>query len=246
MSLLSANNLSIAFSKKDVLDKVSFQIEEKNKVGLVGANGAGKTTLFKIITKEYLPNDGVLSIGKETVIGYMEQHACAASQKTMLDELMTVFGFLYEIEDEIKILESGISETAPDFEERIEKLTFLHTKYERLGGLTYKNRARSALLGLGFSENDFSLPCSLLSGGQRSKLSLCKLLLSGANLLLLDEPTNHLDIESVIWLENWLKEYNGSFIVISHDRYFLDKVTNRTFEIERGRLYSADRNECQI
>ena len=242
MSLLSANNLSIAFSKKDVLDKVSFQIEEKNKVGLVGANGAGKTTLFKIITKEYLPNDGVLSIGKETVIGYMEQHACAASQKTMLDELMTVFGFLYEIEDEIKILESGISETAPDFEERIEKLTFLHTKYERLGGLTYKNRARSALLGLGFSENDFSLPCSLLSGGQRSKLSLCKLLLSGANLLLLDEPTNHLDIESVIWLENWLKEYNGSFIVISHDRYFLDKVTNRTFEIERGRLYSADRN----
>lgn len=242
MSLISANNLTIAFSEKDVLDKISFQIEEKNKVGLVGANGAGKTTLFKIITKEYLPSDGTISIGKDTVIGYMEQHACASSKKTMLEELMTVFGYLYEIEDEVKRIEQNLDETRSDFEDRIERLQFLHTKYERLGGLTYKSRARSALQGLGFDEKDFDLPCSLLSGGQRSKVSLCKLLLSGANLLLLDEPTNHLDIDSVTWLEGWLKEYNGSFIVISHDRYFLNKVTNRTFELERGRLYSADRN----
>ncbi len=242
MALINVNNITISFSETDVLSNVSFQVEEKNKIGLVGANGAGKTTLFKIITKEYYPNDGTVTVGKDTKIGYMEQHACASSNKTMLDELMTVFGYLYSIEDEVKEIENNLSENDPKFEDKIERLNFLHTQYERLGGLTYHNRARSALLGLGFEEKDFSLPCSLLSGGQRSKLSLCKLLLSEADFLLLDEPTNHLDIESVNWLESWLKEYNGSFIVISHDRYFLDKVTNRTFEIERGKFYCADRN----
>ncbi|MGN0467250.1 MAG: ribosomal protection-like ABC-F family protein [Acutalibacteraceae bacterium] len=242
MSLLSANNLTLSFSERNVLDEISFQVEEKNKIGLVGANGAGKTTLFKTITKEYEPSQGNISIGKETVIGYMQQHACASSEKSMFDELMSVFSYLYKIEDELSEIESNLSEHNENFNAMLERQQFLHEQYERMGGLTYKSRARSALLGIGFDEKDFSLPCSLLSGGQRSKLSLCKLLLSGANLMLLDEPTNHLDIESVSWLENWLSEYNGSFIVISHDRYFLDKVTNRTFELERGHLYSADRN----
>ncbi|MGN1419876.1 MAG: ATP-binding cassette domain-containing protein, partial [Acutalibacteraceae bacterium] len=242
MTLLSANNLTVSFSERNVLDEISFQVEEKNKIGLVGANGAGKTTLFKTITKEYQPSAGNISIGKETVIGYMEQHACASSEKSMFDELMSVFSYLYEIEDELSDIEKNLSEHNENFTALLERQQFLHEQYERMGGLTYKSRARSALLGIGFDEKDFPLPCSLLSGGQRSKLSLCKLLLSGANLMLLDEPTNHLDIESVSWLENWLCEYNGSFIVISHDRYFLDKVTNRTFELERGHLYSADRN----
>lgn len=242
MALISANNLTISFSENDILNGVTFQVEAKDKIGLIGANGAGKTTLFKILTKEYLPNDGSFSVGKDITIGYMSQHACAGSTKNVLDELMSVFTYLYEIEDELADIERNLSHSREDFEAMLERQIYLNREYERLGGLTYKSRARSALLGLGFKEQELTLPCSLLSGGQRSKLSLCKLLLCGANLLLLDEPTNHLDIESVTWLENWLSEYNGSFIVISHDRYFLDKVTNRTFEIERGRLYCENRN----
>lgn len=242
LALISVNNVSLSFAENEILSGVSFQVEKKDKIGLIGANGAGKTTLFKVLTREYLADDGNISVGKETQIGYMQQHACASSEITMLDELMSVFTYLYEIEDELKEIEKTVLENENVSDDVFERQNFLHEKYERLGGLTYKNRAKSALIGLGFKESDFSLPCSSLSGGQRSKVSLCKLLLSGANLLLLDEPTNHLDIESVIWLENWLSEYNGSFIVISHDRYFLDKVTNRTFEIERAHFYCADRN----
>ena len=242
MALISVNDLTVSFSETDILDKISFQVESKDKIGLIGANGAGKTTLFKILTKEYLPNNGTVAVGKDITVGYMEQHACSSSEKNVLDELMSVFTYLYDIEDELEVIEEKLSSQNEDIEKLLDRQHYLTTQYERLGGLTYKSRAKSALIGLGFGENDFTLPCSLLSGGQRSKVSLCKLLLCGANLLLLDEPTNHLDIESVTWLESWLSEYNGSFIVISHDRYFLDKVTNRTFELERSRLYFADRN----
>lgn len=242
LSLINVNNLSIAFSEKDVLKNITFQVEAKDKIGLIGTNGAGKTTLFKILTKEYLQNDGSIVIGKDVNIGYMEQHACAKSEKTVLDELMSVFTYLYEIEDELADIENSLTKRNSNLQSLLDRQHYLTVQYERLGGLTYKSRARSALIGLGFNESDFSLKCSLLSGGQRSKLSLCKLLLCSANFLLLDEPTNHLDIESVLWLENWLSDYNGTFIVISHDRYFLDKVTNKTFEIERGKLYSENRN----
>lgn len=242
MALISVNNLTISFSEVDIFSKVSFQVEAKDKIGLIGVNGAGKSTLFKVITKEYLPNDGTVSIGKDTVIGYMEQHACAQSDRSLYDELMTVFSPLFAIEAELENIMLKIEKQSEGYEKLIEHQHFLNSEYDRLGGLTYKSRARSALLGLGFEEKDFTLPCSLLSGGQRSKVSLCKLLLSGANLLLLDEPTNHLDIQSVKWLENWIAEYSGSVIVISHDRYFLDKVTNRTFELERGHLYQSAGN----
>lgn len=242
MSLINVSGLTMSFSEKDILNNVSFQVEPKDKIGLIGTNGAGKTTLFKILTKEYLQNDGNVVINKDVNIGYMEQHACAESEKTVIDELMSVFSYLYEIEDELTRIEKALSNKEDNLEALLDKQHYLTFQYERLGGLTYKSRARSALIGLGFKEDEFSLPCSLLSGGQRSKLSLCKLLLCSANVLLLDEPTNHLDIESVQWLENWLCDYNGTFIVISHDRYFLDKVTNKTFEIDRGHLYCENRN----
>lgn len=242
MSLINVSGLTMSFSEKDILNNVSFQVEPKDKIGLIGTNGAGKTTLFKILTKEYLQNDGNVVINKDVNIGYMEQHACAESEKTVIDELMSVFSYLYEIEDELTRIEKALSNKEDSLEALLDKQHYLTFQYERLGGLTYKSRARSALIGLGFKEDEFSLPCSLLSGGQRSKLSLCKLLLCSANVLLLDEPTNHLDIESVQWLENWLCDYNGTFIVISHDRYFLDKVTNKTFEIDRGHLYCENRN----
>ena len=154
---------------------------------------------------------------------------------------MTVFARLFAIENRLEEIQSLINSGYVDEKLLLEQQN-LQTEYENNRGLTYRSLARSAILGLGFCESDMSLPCSLLSGGQKSKVSLCKLLLSGANLLLLDEPTNHLDIKSVNWLENWLCDFSGSFIVISHDRYFLNKVTNRTFELERGHFYQSDGN----
>ncbi|MGN1442766.1 MAG: ABC-F family ATP-binding cassette domain-containing protein, partial [Acutalibacteraceae bacterium] len=204
-------------------------------------NGAGKTTLFKALTGEEAASDGLVSIGKNTKVGYMQQHALSGSDLTLYDEVMTVFARLFEIENRLEEIQSLINSGSVDERLLIEQQN-LHTEYENNRGLTYKSLARSAILGLGFCESDMNLPCSLLSGGQKSKVSLCKLLLSGANFLLLDEPTNHLDIKSVNWLENWLCDFSGSFIVISHDRYFLNKVTNRTFELERGHFYQANGN----
>ena len=231
----------MSFGDSDIFSSVSFQIEKGDKVGLIGVNGAGKTTLFKALTGEYSPSDGTVSVGKNTAIGYMQQHALSGSSLCVYDEVMTVFSRLTDIEKRLDEIQTLIDSGRFD-ESLLSQQQNLHTEYENSRGLTYRSLARSAILGLGFTESDFSLPCSLLSGGQKSKLSLCKLLLSGADLLLLDEPTNHLDIQSVSWLESWLSDFSGSFIVISHDRYFLNKVTNRTFELERGHFYQANGN----
>ncbi len=242
MSLISVCNLGLSFSERVIFSDVSFDVQSKNKIGFIGVNGAGKSSLFKVITGELLPDEGNVFIGRDIKIGYMEQHACSSSEATMLEELLTVFSDVTSAEKELDEISHKLNNEAENCDELIARQQYLLELFERRGGLTYNSRARSALLGLGFSEEDFSLPCSLLSGGQRSKVSLAKLLLSGADLLLLDEPTNHLDIESVNWLENWLSEYSGSAIVISHDRYFLDKVTNRTFELENGKLYTSEGN----
>lgn len=241
MAQISVQNLKMSFSDREIFSAVSFQIERGDKVGLIGVNGAGKTTLFKALTGEQSADEGLISIGKDTKIGYMQQHALSGSELSLYDEVMTVFSRLCEIESRLEEIRLLIDSGTVDERLLVEQQN-LHTEYENNRGLTYKSLARSAILGLGFSENDMNLPCSLLSGGQKSKVSLCKLLLSGADLLLLDEPTNHLDIQSVIWLESWLSDFSGSFIVISHDRYFLNKVTNRTFELERGHFYQSDGN----
>lgn len=231
----------MSFSDRDIFSAVSFQVEQGDKVGLIGVNGAGKTTLFKALTGEEAASDGLVAIGKNTKVGYMQQHALSGSDLTLYDEVMTVFARLFAIENRLEEIQSLINSGYVDEKLLLEQQN-LQTEYENNRGLTYRSLARSAILGLGFCESDMSLPCSLLSGGQKSKVSLCKLLLSGANLLLLDEPTNHLDIKSVNWLESWLCDFSGSFIVISHDRYFLNKVTNRTFELERGHFYQSDGN----
>lgn len=242
MAILTANSLKIEFGANEVFSDVSFEINENDKVGFIGVNGAGKTTLFKVITKEYEPDDGSIVYGKNTVIGYMEQHACHNSNRTVYDEALTVFSNLIEYEFEIEELIRAIDKGDGDIEKLIKKQLHIQEEYQNKGGLTYKSRTSSALLGLGFSKNDFMKPVSVLSGGQKSKLSLAKLLLSGANLLLLDEPTNHLDIKSVEWLENWINDFSGAVIVISHDRYFLDKITNKTMELERGSLTFSNGN----
>lgn len=231
MQLLSMNNIAMSFADRELFSGVSFDVYDDDKIGFVGVNGCGKTTLFRLLKGEHTPDEGGIHIAGSCRMGFMEQFACRDSVKTVFDEALTVFSDLENMELELEEIHDRI-DLGDHSEEIIERQHRLTEEYERGGGLTYKSRTASALMGLGFTEVDMKLRTEVLSGGQKSKLQLAKLLLSQANLLLLDEPTNHLDIKSVEWLERFLTDYRGAYIVISHDRYFLDKVTNRTIELE--------------
>lgn len=236
MTVLNIQNLACRFGERELFSKVNFDIQDKEKVGFIGSNGVGKTTVFKIIRGELEPAEGSAVIGKDVRIGYMEQHTCSTKGVTLYDELISVFDELIELENQIRVVNSRLENGEGNLEENIKLQDELNNRFNLDGGLTYKSRVRSALIGLGFSEKDFSLTTDKLSGGQRSKIALAKLLLSKSNLLLLDEPTNHLDIKSVEWLEGFLKSYNGAVFVISHDRYFLDKITDKTVELENRKV----------
>ncbi len=236
MILLNANNLNKTFVDQTLFSGVSFSIDERDKIGFIGANGAGKSTLFKIIAGLMDSDGGEIYKSKLTKIGYLEQHACTDPNRTIMEEILSGFGELCQIEAQLEDIRYDIDRQSGDLDMLIRRQTVLTDRYEELGGYVYKSLIRSSLIGLGFSENDFTMPVRELSGGQKTRVSLCRLLLSDANLLLLDEPTNHLDIESVEWLEGFLQSWSGSFIIISHDRYFLDRVTNRTFELGGGQL----------
>lgn len=235
MPALSVRNLTMTFIERNLFTDVSFDVEERDKVGFIGANGVGKTTLFKILNGEIIPVSGTVTFSKNVRPGYMEQHACNNPRADVYHELLSVFDYLSDMETEISALAHQIDNKSGNLDELVERQTMLIEQFERAGGLTYKSRTRSALLGLGFSENDFTMPVGNLSGGQRSKLCLAKLLLSQSNMLLLDEPTNHLDIDAIAWLEGFLRDFKGAMIIISHDRYFLDNVTNKTIELEHNR-----------
>lgn len=245
MTVLNVQNLSFSFGERELFSKVNFDINDKEKVGFVGANGVGKTTLFHLIRGELVPDQGEIVKSKDVKVGYMEQHTCSQKGRTLLDEILSVFDYLSEMEDELERINNDLLLGVGDSTENIRLQDELTLKFQNEGGLTYKNRARSALTGLGFSESDFTMTTDKLSGGQRSKIALAKLLLSKSNLLLLDEPTNHLDIKSVEWLESFLKNYNGAVFVISHDRYFLDKITDKTVELEgnKVRCYKGNYSE---
>lgn len=242
MAVLSLRGLSMSFVERTLFSDVNFDMEKHDRVGFIGRNGSGKSTLLKIITGELEPTEGQVIISRDSTVGYMRQHACADPQRSVFDELLTVFEHLMEIERELESLTRSIDAGAGDIDTLISSQTQLIDKYNRDGGLTYKSRARAALLGLGFFEEDFGRTVGTLSGGQASKLSLAKLLLSGADLLLLDEPTNHLDISSVRWLEGFIKDFSGAVLIISHDRYFLDAVTNKTIELQHKRIQAYDGN----
>ncbi|MDE5604260.1 MAG: ABC-F family ATP-binding cassette domain-containing protein [Eubacterium sp.] len=243
MAVVSVQNLTLSFGEQTLFSDVSFDIYEKEKVGFVGANGVGKTSLFKVIKGDYLADSGACFIGKNVKVGYMEQHTCS-DNKTVYDELISVFDDLIEMEKELDEIALKLTENATD--DLIARQDYLTNEFQKNGGLTYKSLTRSSLIGLGFEEKDFSMETAKLSGGQKSKLILAKLLLSKADLLLLDEPTNHLDISTVEWLEGFLSNFSGAFIVISHDRYFLDKITNRTIEIENCKLRSYKGNYSEF
>ncbi len=232
MAVLTVQNVSVNFGERVLFNNVSFDVEMYDKVGFIGANGVGKTTLFKVISGEMTSSSGEVIKNKDIKIGYMQQHACSNPTRSVYFELLSVFEDLQQLEIEIEKVTSLLEMQQDDMDKLIEKQLYLQEEYENRGGLTYESRTRSALTGLGFSNEDMQMEVGKLSGGQISKLSLAKLLLSGSNFLLLDEPTNHLDISSVEWLESFIKDFKGGIIVISHDRYFLDAVTNKTVEIE--------------
>lgn len=235
MPALSVRNLSMSFAERVLFSDVSFDVEAREKVGFIGANGVGKTTLFRILDGELSPSSGVIAFEKNVRVGYMEQHACKDPDVLIYDELLSVFDSLMKIENEIAAVTLDIDRKNGDLDALVERQTGLIEQYDSMGGLTYKSRTRSTLLGLGFKESEFQMKVGNLSGGQRSKLCLAKLLLSQSNFLLLDEPTNHLDIKSVGWLEDFLRDFKGAMIIISHDRYFLDNVTNKTIELEHNK-----------
>ena len=239
MNVLDVQNLTLSFGENTLFSNISFDIQDKDKVGFVGVNGAGKTSLFKLIIGEYTADSGNCFISKNVKLGYMEQHTCS-NDKSIYNELVSVFDDLIKMEQELEEISKEL--TKNHTKELIDRQDYLTNEFNRNGGLTYKSMTRSALIGLGFSEDDFDKPTSILSGGQRSKLILAKLLLSKADFLLLDEPTNHLDISAIQWLEEFLRNFNGACLIISHDRYFLDKITNKTIELENKKIRSYTGN----
>lgn len=235
MIVLSGNDISVSFGGETLFHDVNFRLEENGRAGLVGVNGCGKTTLMHVINGRQEAETGGISKAAGIKLGCMEQYVIRDDNITLYDEVLEIFRPLIDAENELADIAIAI-DTGDHSEQTLSRQMQLQERFEREGGLTYKSMTCSALVGLGFSEDDFNKPISVMSGGQKSKAQLAKLLLSGSNILLLDEPTNHLDITACEWLEKFLTEYKGAYIVISHDRYFLDKVTNTTFEMENRTL----------
>lgn len=241
MIVLSGNDISVSFGGETLFHNVNFRLEENGRAGLVGVNGCGKTTLMHVINGRQEAETGGISKAAGIKLGCMEQYVIRNDSITLYDEVLEIFRPLIDVENELADIAVAI-DTGDHSEQTLSRQMQLQERFERDGGLTYKSMTCSALVGLGFSEEDFGKPISVMSGGQKSKAQLAKLLLSGSNILLLDEPTNHLDITACEWLEKFLTEYKGAYIVISHDRYFLDKVTNTTFEMENKTLHEYKGN----
>ncbi|MCM1299095.1 MAG: ABC-F family ATP-binding cassette domain-containing protein [Firmicutes bacterium] len=236
MIILQGNGISVSFGERVLFSDVNFAVDENDKIGLAGANGAGKTTLFRLLSgEEYEDMEGQTVKQAGLTVGFMEQHVLRNDDISVYEEALSVFEPLMETERALEELHARIDKGETD-RRLLEKQMLLTEKYQNEGGLTFRARTQSMLNGMGFPDDTLEKPVRVLSGGERSKLQLVKLLLSGARLLLLDEPTNHLDIEASEWLESFLAEFKGAYIVISHDRYFLDKVTNKTFALDNGTL----------
>lgn len=244
--LVNASKLKKSFGDEVLFSDVSFSIDDKEKIGFIGKNGAGKSTLFKILMDQEPITDGEIFKNKNLKIGYQAQYAVNDSDKTLFAEVGTAFSEVAEIEKELELVRWEIENNSGELESLILKQERLQKRFEDLDGYHYKGIIRGALLGLGFSVEDFEKPVAKLSGGQKTRTALAKILLSNCNLLLLDEPTNYLDIDSIAWLEDFLSSYQGAFVVISHDRYFLDKITNKTMSLEGEKLYTLRGNYTEF
>lgn len=241
MIVLSCKNISKSYGIDEILKDVTLSINEGDRVGIIGANGEGKSTLFKILSKQLSFDDGEIFIDKNKTLGYLAQHLDLDTKNTIYNEMLLVFSDLIRLEEKLLDLENKMNEpydeSKADYHNKIiNDYNTSQELYSHRGGYTYKGEINKVLKGLGFSEEDFDKEISKLSGGQKTRVALCKLLLLSPDILLLDEPTNHLDLEAIEWLEEYLKSYKGTILVISHDRFFLDSVTNRTFQVINGHV----------
>lgn len=244
MISLSINELSKSYGVETILEDISFTVNKGDKIGLIGKNGSGKTTLFKILSGQLLPDKGDLYIPKGFRLGYLEQTPFFDKSLTIKSACLEVFRELIDMEKKLHEIEAAISAFTdhhdPIYERTLHQYALLRENFEKMNGYGYRSEIRGVLIGLGFTESNFDKPVETLSGGQKSRLNIAKLLLGKPDILLLDEPTNHLDIDAINWLEGYLKNYENSVLLISHDRYFIDQVANRIFELENKNLLSHD------
>ena len=239
--MLNVNNLSVYFGGDSLFESISFRLGKGDRVGLIGKNGAGKSTLLKILAKNQNPTSGNISFDKNCKIGYLSQDFNFEYGRSVIEETYLAFEEILKIENrqkEInKILEKTVDFESAEYKKILLEFTDLNSQYEILGGYNYQSQAEKILLGLGFTSDDLHSLTDTFSGGWRMRIELAKLLLKDNDILLLDEPTNHLDIESIIWLEQFLLKYKGAIILVSHDKMFLDRITNRTIEIVQHRIF---------
>lgn len=232
--ILSCQNISKAFNEVPVLKEVSFHLEDYDKAAIVGLNGAGKTTLLRIIVGEIAPDHGLVTLSKDKTIGYLAQDQAVSSQNTIYEELLTAKSDVIEMESRIRSLELAMKQASGrELEELMETYTRLTHSFELANGYAYQSEVTGILKGLGFTEEEFSKKISTLSGGQKTRVALGKLLLQKPDLIILDEPTNHLDLNSIAWLETYLLNYKGAVLIVSHDRYFLDRIAGKIIEIDQ-------------
>ena len=233
--ILSCNNISKSFGTDIIIKSCSFNIEDHEKAAIVGINGAGKSTLLKIITGEEPADTGIVTLAKDKTLGYLAQQQDLQSDRSIYDELLSVKQYILDMESELRRIEAAMNSASGDeLDALMNRYTNLNHEFEMNNGYAYKSEITGVLKGLGFAEDDFSLHVNTLSGGQKTRVSLGKLLLSKPDIIMLDEPTNHLDMESISWLENYLLNYNGAVLIVAHDRYFLDKIVSKVIEIDNG------------
>ena len=241
--ILSCQNISKSFGTDEILKNVSFHIEENEKAAVVGINGAGKSTLLKIIMKQENPDEGEVTLAKDKTIGYLAQYQDVSGHHTIYEEVLDSKRDIIEMEERLRDMETQMNTLSGEaLEQLLDTYHKLSHEFEQVNGYAYRSEVTGILKGLGFAEEEFDKKMSELSGGQKTRVSLGKLLVSKPDILLLDEPTNHLDIESIRWLETFLMNYKGAVLIVSHDRYFLDSVCNRIAEVDKGKLYSYDTN----
>ncbi len=234
--ILACNNIGKSFGTTKVLENVTFQINKNEKIAVVGMNGAGKSTLFKIIVGDLSADQGLVTLSKACVLGYLSQHEAVTSDNTVYDEMLSVKADIIKLEEDIRQLEIDIkSASGRQLEQMLETYSRLTSKFDSENGYAYKSEVVGVLKGLGFEEENFDNLVETLSGGEKARIALGKLLLSNPDILLLDEPTNHLDLETISWLESFLSNYKGAVLTIAHDRYFLDKFVTRVIEIENNK-----------
>lgn len=247
--ILSCNHISKSYGVETILNDCSFFINDNEKAAIVGNNGAGKSTIMKIIMGELSPDDGNVIIGKDKTIGYLAQYQDLGSNTTIYEEVKSVKQNLIDMEQKLLEYEKEMAKVSGDeLSKLIETYTNLEHRFQLLNGYSYKSEIEGVIKGLGFTENDFNKSVGNLSGGQKTRVALCKLLLEKPDIIMLDEPTNHLDLNSIKWLETYLLNYNGAVLIIAHDRYFLDKIVSKVIEIEnhKAHVYSGNYSDFAV